>query len=103
MYSQTPRPQPQGGNTIIVRQPPSAPPSQPQVDIDGPTGVDDMIKSLTRGTTQEDLTEHQLSDVDTTGTMSDLGSEVKTINFQNKRTTRSNHPSKKRVKFPTQH
>lgn len=64
--------------------------------MDGPSGVDDLLASLTKGT-NADLTELQLSDADTEGTLSELGSNIKTVSFPNKRTTKNNNRRKKLV------
>ena len=60
-----------------------------QIEMDGPNGVDDLLASLTKGT-NADLTELQLSDADTEGSLSELGSNIKSVNF-NKRTTKTNN------------
>lgn len=87
------------GNTIIPKTSGSHIPSTNHaetnnIEIDGPSGVDDLLKSLTKGT-NADLTELQLSDIDTTGTISDIGSNIKTVNFHNKRATKNNNRGKK--------
>lgn len=87
------------GNTVIPRTSGPHIPStnhteMNNIEIDGPSGVDDLLKSLTKGT-NADLTELQLSDIDTTGTISDIGSNIKTVNFHNKRTTKNNNHGKK--------
>jgi len=65
-----------------------------QIEMDGPSGVDDLLTSLTKGT-NADLTELQLSDADTDGTLSEIGSNIKTVSFPNKRTTRTNNRRKR--------
>jgi hypothetical protein len=102
---QRPHPQQNQGPQVIRRQPrqpqPQSQPQQPQmtqqhmdnasqIEMDGPTGVDDLLASLTRGTNQ-DLTELQLSDAGDTGSLSELGSNIKSVTFPTKRTTRNNN------------
>jgi len=62
--------------------------------MDGPSGVDDLLNSLTKGTNAE-LNELQLSDQDINGTLSELGSNIKSVNYHNKRTTKSTGRNKK--------
>lgn len=101
-------------NNIIRSQPPvSAPRSQPQptqssqpqpsqasapvnsnIEMDGPSGVDDLLVSLTKGT-NADLTELPLSDIDSEGTLSEIGSNVNKVSFSNKRTTKNNNRKKR--------
>ena len=90
---------PQQGNNVIPNESPVHIPSSAQekantVEIDGPSGVDDLLKSLTKGT-NADLTEIQMSDGDTVGELSDLGSTVKTSTFHNKRATKTSNQKKK--------
>jgi hypothetical protein len=84
----TPFPMP-SKNTIIPKSHQSAPPpdTNKNIDIGAPTGVEDLLNSLTKGT-NADLTELQLSDVDTNGSLTDIGSNVKSVSYHNKRTTR---------------
>jgi hypothetical protein len=84
--------QPQPSTNIVIPKTAHIPTSQPKksinIDIDGPSGVDELLNSLTKGT-NNDLAELQMSDVGTTGTLSDIGSNVKNVSYHNKRTTKS--------------
>jgi hypothetical protein len=86
-------------NRVITKPAPITPIAQttPNIEIDGPSGVDDLLNSLTKGT-NADLAEIELSDIETTGTLSEIGSNIKNVNFHNKRTTKSKN-SKNRVKL----
>lgn len=75
-------------------QSPKAQTGKTKIEMDGPSGVDDLLASLTKGT-NADLTEMQLSDADTDGNLSEIGSNIKTINFVNKRTTRGDNRRKR--------
>jgi hypothetical protein len=81
------------------QRPPHVPPqAKSEIAMDGPSGVDDLLMSLTKGT-NADLTELQLSDVDTEGTLSDIGSNIQSVSFANKRTTKvSNRPKRLNMK-----
>ena len=83
-------------NTIIPKTSkiPSVKEEKEVVNMDGPDGVDDLLRSLTKGTNAE-LSEMQLSDVDVNGTLSDLGSNIRSVTYQNKRTTRADTGKKR--------
>lgn len=69
-------------NIVIPKIPTSTP-----IEMTGPNGVANLLHDLTHGT-NADLTEMQLSDVEGTGSLSDLGSNIRSVSFQNRRTTK---------------
>ena len=71
--------------------------SPPTVEIDGPSGVDDLLKTLTKGShgQQRELKETQLSDIDVSSNASSDSGSVKNISFYNKKTTGQPAPKKK--------
>uniref|UniRef100_A0A6C0BJ91 Uncharacterized protein n=1 Tax=viral metagenome TaxID=1070528 RepID=A0A6C0BJ91_9ZZZZ len=82
------------GNRVIPKIPSATVTVKtPSVEIDGPTGVDDLLKTLTTGTNAE-LTEMHLSETDGSA-LSDLSSNVKSVTFHNKRTTKGEGARKK--------
>lgn len=78
------------------------PSNRSTVDISSPTGVDDLLDSLTHGTntklTEAQLTDNELSDI---GTLSDIDSNVKSLPIPSKKTTNSTS-QKKNVKLNLQ-